>query len=298
MNLDQLKTFAALAESGSLRSAADRLGLSPSSAAERVSLLEHELGLRLLDRGARGCTLTRSGAQYLKDARALLGAWDAIAARVAAAGERPASALRIAVAGGSLPPVLGPVLDRFIAEHPEVVLSLLDDRDASVGHELRSGALDAYFLYCPSEALCVGLRRQTVFYTRLCALIPLDHPLSARKTLSLAELEGEMLLLYPPTREPALHQRILEALHAAGVRAALYAGKSSPTLYQMQVKMGCGIAICPQLALKTPPQTVAIPLSDPLCRIQIEMLSAEENPNPAFRLFLEEFGDRSGADIG
>ena len=68
MNLDQLKTFAALAESGSLRSAADRLGLSPSSAAERVSLLEHELGLRLLDRGARGCTLTRSGAQYLKDA--------------------------------------------------------------------------------------------------------------------------------------------------------------------------------------------------------------------------------------
>lgn len=298
MNLDQLKTFAALAESGSLRSAADRLGLSPSSAAERVSLLEHELGLHLLDRGARGCTLTRSGAQYLKDARALLGAWDAIAARVAAAGERPASALRIAVAGGSLPPVLGPVLDRFIAEHPEVVLSLLDDRDASVGHELRSGALDAYFLYCPSEALCVGLRRQTVFYTRLCALVPLDHPLSARKTLSLAELEGEMLLLYPPTREPALHQRILEALHAAGVRAALYAGKTSPALYQMQVKMGCGIAICPQLALKSPPQTVAIPLSDPLCRIQIEMLSAEENPNPAFRLFLEEIGDRSGADIG
>ena len=189
---------------------------------------------------------------------------------------------------------IGVDIDSMLVSQPDTGEQALEITDALV----RSGALDAYFLYCPSEALCVGLRRQTVFYTRLCALVPLDHPLSARKTLSLAELEGEMLLLYPPTREPALHQRILEALHAAGVRAALYAGKSSPALYQMQVKMGCGIAICPQLALKTPPQTVAIPLSDPLCRIQIEMLSAEENPNPAFRLFLEEFGDRSGADIG
>ncbi len=72
MELEQLRIFAAVAESGSFTKAAKKLYISHSTTSRTVTALETELNLRLFDRGNRILGLTEAGELLLKESRELL----------------------------------------------------------------------------------------------------------------------------------------------------------------------------------------------------------------------------------
>lgn len=292
-----LEAFAALAETCSIRTAAAQLGISPATLSERVAALEAYLGVKLFDRGAKGSQLTEQGTLYLRDARQLLSDWRSIVDQVRAMDSHPIGFLRMAFQEKALPPVVGRFLDEFLLRHPDVRPSLFNDQEISIAEGLNSEQLDLYFAYQPQDASCTGLVRRPVFRTRLCALVPSDHRLAWKQSISLSELDGETLLIYPETRETSLRDWELEALRASGIRYSLFDGHTSPLYYTLTVQMGQGVAICPWLLRgHNPRRTTFLPLTDPMCQCTIDMLYHPENKNPALRLFLEEFGDREGED--
>ena len=61
-SIDQLHAFLAVAETGHLTRAAERLGLSQSSLSDTIGKLESILGARLFERNTRGCRLSAAGA--------------------------------------------------------------------------------------------------------------------------------------------------------------------------------------------------------------------------------------------
>jgi DNA-binding transcriptional LysR family regulator len=63
LNLDALRSFVAICDTGSFRRAAARVHKSPSAVSLQVGKLEELLGARLLDRDARHVALTHSGAE-------------------------------------------------------------------------------------------------------------------------------------------------------------------------------------------------------------------------------------------
>jgi len=73
LNLDALRSFVAICETGSFRSAAVRVHKSPSAVSLQIGKLEELLGARLLDRDARHVALTDRGETLLGQARRLLG---------------------------------------------------------------------------------------------------------------------------------------------------------------------------------------------------------------------------------
>lgn len=297
MELCWLEAFLALAETGSIRAAAARLGVSPSTLSERVSALEEQLGVKLLDRRSRKTALTGQGELYLDEARALLERWQTILEQVRTMDTRPVRCLRLAFQGRILPPLVGRFLDQFLLRHPDITPSLYNDQEIGIADGLGSGKVDAYFAYSPQEAYCASLSRRPVFRTCLGALVPNRHSLAWKSSISLSELDGETFLLYPETCVTSLRERELSALRAAGIRYSLFEGHLSPIYYTLPVQMGQGIAICPmQLQGHTPRFTTLLPLTDPLCRCSIDMLWHPENDNPALRLFLEEFGTQEGED--
>ncbi len=87
MELEQLRIFLAVAESGSFTGAAKRLFVSHSTTSRAVAALERELGARLFSRARHAVTLTPAGAVLRERARALLAEAEAAAAAVRAAGE-------------------------------------------------------------------------------------------------------------------------------------------------------------------------------------------------------------------
>jgi len=147
MKLDGIAAFVATTEAGSISAAARRLGLAKSVVSERLSELERGLGARLIQRTTRKLSLTVSGHTFLPRAQRILREAEEAAAELAARSGKLAGPLRLSapVSFGALH--LGPALSRFLAEHPEIEVSLeLDDRFVDAAGEgfdavLRHGAV-------------------------------------------------------------------------------------------------------------------------------------------------------------
>lgn len=88
MELEQLRIFAAVAQSGGFTAAAAKLYISHSTVSRTVAALEEELGVRLVERNNHVVGLTAAGKVLLEETEALLTAADCAAARVKAAGIR------------------------------------------------------------------------------------------------------------------------------------------------------------------------------------------------------------------
>ena len=89
MDLRQLRYFIAVAERGGFAAAASTLNIAQSALSRHVKELEHELGGRLLERGARGVSVTESGKVLLARSRWLLGTIDDIKAEVRTENREP-----------------------------------------------------------------------------------------------------------------------------------------------------------------------------------------------------------------
>jgi len=74
MELYQLRTFAAVAETGHLTRAAERLHISQPAVSAQIKALEDKLEVRLFERGPAGMTLTRAGARLLEQAAKVIAA--------------------------------------------------------------------------------------------------------------------------------------------------------------------------------------------------------------------------------
>ena len=74
MSLDQLKTFVAIAEQGSMTAAANRLHLTQPPLSRQLASLEDELQTKLFVRQPRGMRLAPAGEAFLEHARRILSA--------------------------------------------------------------------------------------------------------------------------------------------------------------------------------------------------------------------------------
>ncbi|MGE5289345.1 MAG: LysR substrate-binding domain-containing protein [Micromonosporaceae bacterium] len=118
MTLTQLRTFLAVAETGSVRAAAERLVVTQSAVSSCIAALQKDLGLSLVSKDGRGLRLTDAGEIYSGYVRGILGLLDE--AHTAAAGETDGGTLRIAAVTTAGEQLLPGLLASFRREHPRV----------------------------------------------------------------------------------------------------------------------------------------------------------------------------------
>jgi DNA-binding transcriptional LysR family regulator len=120
--LTQLRTFLVVAETGSVRAAAERLVVTESAVSSCVGLLQKDLKLALVRKDGRGLRLTDAGTIYAGYVRSVLGLLDE--AHAAAAGEAEGGLLRIAAVTTAGEQLLPGLLAAFRAKHPSVGILL------------------------------------------------------------------------------------------------------------------------------------------------------------------------------
>jgi DNA-binding transcriptional LysR family regulator len=134
--LKQIESFVAVAARGSLTAAANAEGVAPAVIGRRIDALEARLGVKLLLRTTRRITLTREGGAFLEDCQRLLTELANAEASVSAGGVKASGHLRITAPAGFGRRHVAPLVPLFIAEHPEVSLSLnLSDRVVDIVNE-------------------------------------------------------------------------------------------------------------------------------------------------------------------
>src|ERR1700732_1867313 len=118
MELQQLRYFCAIADTGSFTRAAQHTHVSQPSLSQQIRKLEDELGARLFDRLGRAVRLTELGRTFLPRARSVLRELEAARSDVV---ERKASIggpLAIGVIPTVAPYLLPPILAAFTRKYP------------------------------------------------------------------------------------------------------------------------------------------------------------------------------------
>jgi DNA-binding transcriptional LysR family regulator len=189
MTLEDLRILVAACENGNLSSLAREMGRTQSSISQHIARLETELGVKLLERHARGVSPTAAG-KALKDSA--LEGLDAIEfglRRVRTMKHGETQTLTITTGGTTVRHFMQEAVVRFKRAHPTVNLRFLPANSTRRCFEiLRLSQADLGFVTTGEPVR--GIHERTVARQRLFLLVAESDPLARREQIRLKELAG------------------------------------------------------------------------------------------------------------
>lgn len=248
LTLRDLEYVVAVADEGSFTAAAARCAVAQPSLSAQVRKVEGQLGFVLFERVGRSVRLTPTGTAAIDQARRVLEE----ARRLFEVGRDRSDPLAGPLRLGAIttlgpylvPHLLGPLQASFPSLKPILREGLTDD----LLRALAAGDVDAALLSLPVEDERLTLA--PVFFEPFVAVVSRRSPLAARRALTLAELDGDDLILMEEghcLREQALALCARPGRTVAGRHAA-----SVETLRHL-VAVGAGHSLIPALAVRPDP---------------------------------------------
>jgi DNA-binding transcriptional LysR family regulator len=292
VELRQLKTFRTVAKTLSFTRAAAELGYVQSSITAQIQALERELSVPLFDRLGNTVVLTDAGRRLLGYAEKVVDLVDE--ARVVLSDvEEPSGALTISASETHCTYRLPRVLSLFRSRYPQVGLALrpspVGALDAELKRNLGEGAIDLAFLLEEPLRESDVLSVETVVPEPVLVVAPPDHPLTRRRTVDPADLEGEDVLL---TEEGCVYRgRFQRALSESGVRGTAFLRFSSIEAIKQCVMVGMGIAVLSAASVTEEIEAgrlKELPWTGPDCGVLTQMVWRKDKwISPALKAFLE-----------
>ncbi|WP_128379488.1 LysR family transcriptional regulator [Streptomyces cavernae] len=244
--LKVLDLLVSVAETGSLGQAAVRHGISQPAASMRISALERQLRLVLLERGPTGSRLTPAGATVVDWARPVLDAARALVSGVVALHADQQGRLRIAASMTIADHRIPGWLIALGAKAPQVKVGLRVGNSEQVADMVRRREADLGFVEGPRAPL--GLRSRAVGGDELVVVVSPDHGWARRRRpLPLRTLAATPLIL----REQGSGTRdaLWELLRKAGEPASPAAELGSTAAIKAAVTAGGAPAALSRLAV-------------------------------------------------
>jgi DNA-binding transcriptional LysR family regulator len=187
LDIDLLRSFATVAETGVLGRAADRLGRTQAAISMQMKRLEEGLDRPLLKRTGRGVTLTLEGERLLVHARNILRFHDDAAAELTGAELR--GSVRFGCPDDYAAVLLSPLLRSFARRYPQVLIEVTCAPTPRLREKLKLQLLDIALVSLPDSVPSRDvLRREPLVWVGrkkidVRALDPLPVALSDRDTL-------------------------------------------------------------------------------------------------------------------
>jgi LysR family transcriptional regulator, hca operon transcriptional activator len=193
MDLRHLRYLVAVAEEGSLTSAAERrLHTAQPSLSRQLRDLELEVGVKLLERKARGVTLTTAGRVFLDHARLALMQIE-VACDAARATEKPEKqGFVIGFLLGQEAIWLSESLRILREEAPDVEITLMTKSSPELAEGLMQGKIHVALLR--REARTAGLAFKSLRKEPLLAILPARHRLARQRAVGPQDLARESFI--------------------------------------------------------------------------------------------------------
>ena len=285
MELRHLRYFVAVAEEGSLTVAAERrLHTAQPSLSRQIRDLEHEVGVELLVRSARGIELTDSGRAFLDHARLALVQVEAAieAARRAAHPAKPNFALGFLTGQEMdwLPEAMRILRD----ELPNIEVSVSSQYSPDLAQALLRGKLDLAFMR--PEAQMPDLDYTVIVEEPLVVAMPSDHRLASQNTVALQDIAGEIFIGMSNTA-PRLRVIIDQYLERSGLNFQQSHRVDNLAMAMSLIASTRGVALLPTYAKNFLPLSVTSrPLDGEAPMVDLVIGYNKSNTSPILGLFL------------
>lgn len=197
MDIQQIKAFIAIAETGSFSQAADQLHLTQPAISKRISLLEEQLSVLLFDRVGRQVLLTQAGQHLLPHARRILAEIDSVTQSLLQLSGQISGTLSIATSHHIGVHYLPPYLRQYARRYPQVKLDLhfLDSEIAY--QDIINGRFDCALLTLPHDQ-DAKIFAQQLWQDELLVVAGPQHPLAKLPKVSINHLSQYGAILPDP----------------------------------------------------------------------------------------------------
>lgn len=242
LDLTSLRLFVAVCQESSIARAAEREFIAPSAVSRRVAELESLVGLPLIQRHARGVTVTPAGQMVLRHARQVISNIEAMGAELSHVYAGVKGHVRVVANLSAIVQFLPEDVAAFQRLFPEVDIDLEEQHSPDVLRLVR--AREADFGICNRISGVQALHWQPYRRDSLAVMLPAGHRMAARRRLSLREIAGETFVGLG--ENSALTQLLAAQAEALGLALKVKIRVASLDALCRMAHAGLGIAILPQ----------------------------------------------------
>jgi len=284
MELRHLRYFVAVAEEGSLTTAAAlRLHTSQPSLSRQIRDLEYQVGAELLSRSVHGVELTAAGKAFLDHARLALAQVDAAVEAARRATQPARKAFAVGFQTGHEMNWLPRAMHVLHEELKDIQVTITSDYSPDLAEALVRGRLDVAFLRAEPT---FDLGYQVVDHEPLIVLMPSDHRLTSREAIHPREFVGE-IFIGGSNKATVLRAVTEDYLHRSGLDIKLDHGVDNLAMAMSLVASTRGLALMPAYAKNLLPwSVVSRPLEGETPTIDLAVGYSRANASPILKLFL------------
>lgn len=263
LDAKELRMFMAVVRIGSIRGAAEHMHVAPSVVSRQIADTERSVGLPLFERTARGMVLTEAGELVLEHSRRVLEESSLLTEQLGLLKAVQQRRVRILCGEGFLADVLQHGLGAFVNVYPDIQYDLQLGSTESVLDGIANGDADIGIAYNP--LIDTRVRSLAISRQPLCVVMPPDHPLLAKTSLTLADCAGLPNALLRAGH--GITQLVTRVAADGGFALAPLVETTSIDVLRRFVIAGLGISFLPRFAVSTELARDAVAvreLSDPL----------------------------------
>lgn len=232
LDIDLLRSFAAVADTGSFTAAGELVARSQSAISIQIKRLEETVGQKVFERTSRSLALTLSGETLLGYARRILELNDESIRRIT---EPPVTGeIRLGITEYFVPTELPRILSRFAAAYPGVQLEVRMGLSRDLRTEMASGDLDAVIVRLAPRERAKAIWSEAQVWV-------------AREDFELARGDAVPLALLPAPC--VLREHALESMKRLKRPWKVSFTGSSMVSVQAAVSAGLGVSIIPRSSL-------------------------------------------------
>lgn len=280
-NLQKYMAFVKTVELGSFTKAAKELHYTQSGVSRMVADLEGEWQMNLLERHKGGVRLSSDGTKVLPYAKRLVEEYNKLQMQVDELHGLQSGLIRIATFSSGVSQWLPGIIAQFQQAYPNVDYEILLGDYTEIEQWILEGRVDCGFLPTP-----VSPELETIFIERneMLVVLPQDHPLAQKETVSLHDLSDEPFMLM----EKGARREVTNILEKQGLSPRINLTTWDDYAIMAMVERGLGISILTEMILRRCPYNiVAKSMSEPVYRDIVLAFRSQETASLALQRFIE-----------
>ena len=239
----QIQIFVALAQGGSLKAAASKIGITHSAVSHAVSNLERDLNAKLFQRKGKGLKLTGLGEIFLPEAVDILRLLGEMRLKMDSKNASVGKCIRIACAHSFIQFAMPDILCEFQRCFPFAEIQLIPADRATCINKLEGGEVDAAILVNLPKRI-KNLVDYHLFDDELKAVMSSEHKLAKSSAIPLHEFVKTSVYLH--NSNSFTSHLIINEIHRWSFRSPDIQYVSNPEALRELVKMKLGISVLPQ----------------------------------------------------
>ena len=297
MDLGRLRALRELALRKTMAAVAEALFVSPSAVSQQISLLEQEVGIKLIERRGRGVEITVAGQNLVRRADRIFSEIESARADIAELKQVVSGEFRVAAFPSVAAAVIPGTIRALAAEHPQLMIQFDEMEPEHSLAALRSWQTDLAIiddLNVPAGALDPNIETVSLMEDVFNVMVGPGHRLAESPWATLDDLRDERWVI--DTASSNYTRMLSEACQTAGFSPQIVARCNGFEVTVALIREGCAIAILPGLRASHDLEDVWVCRLKPEIRRKISLAFRKgEKRSPALQAFLTRVKEQARA---